>query len=50
VCKLKDLSGALWDDDTKAIMLEQDHYASHVKVQILHFVLNYLYCFVIFYY
>ena len=32
VCKLKDLSGALWDDDTKAIMLDQDHYASHVKV------------------
>jgi len=32
VCKLKDLSGALWDDDTKAIMLEQDHYVGHVKV------------------
>jgi hypothetical protein len=25
VCKLKDLSGVLWDDDTNAIMLEQDH-------------------------
>ena len=32
VCKLKNLSGALWDDDTKAIMLDWDHYASHVKV------------------
>ncbi|CAD6226689.1 unnamed protein product [Miscanthus lutarioriparius] len=31
VCKLKELSGALWDDDTKAIMLDQDHYAGHVK-------------------
>ena len=34
VTKLKDLSGALWDDDTKAIMLDQDHYAGHVKVQL----------------
>jgi hypothetical protein len=32
VSKLKDLSGALWDDDTHAIMLEHEHYLSHCKV------------------
>lgn len=32
VCKLKDLSGALWDHETNVIMLDQDHYAGHVKV------------------
>jgi hypothetical protein len=26
VVKLKDLSGALWDSDTNAIMLEQEHF------------------------
>jgi methionine salvage enolase-phosphatase E1 len=29
VSKLKDLSGALWDDTTNAIMLEHDHYLGH---------------------
>lgn len=33
VSKLKDLSGALWNDEAKAIMLEQDHYAGHIKVR-----------------
>jgi hypothetical protein len=32
VSKLKDLSGALWDDDTHAIMLEHEHYIGHCKV------------------
>jgi hypothetical protein len=32
VSKLKDLSGALWDDQTHAIMLEQEHYLGHCKV------------------
>ena len=34
VCKLKDLSGALWDSDTNAIMLEQEHYLGHCKVEL----------------
>ena len=32
VAKLKDLSGATFDDDVHAIMLEQDHYLGHCKV------------------
>jgi hypothetical protein len=32
VSKLKDLSGALWDDYTHAIMLEHEHYLGHCKV------------------
>jgi hypothetical protein len=32
VSKLKDLSGALWDDDTHAIMLKHEHYLGHCKV------------------
>ncbi|XP_066392597.1 uncharacterized protein [Miscanthus floridulus] len=31
VSKLKDLSGALWDDQAHAIMLEQEHYLAHYK-------------------
>ncbi|KAG2571693.1 hypothetical protein PVAP13_7KG116755 [Panicum virgatum] len=31
VAKLKDLSGAIFDDDVHAIMLEQDHYLGHCK-------------------
>jgi methionine salvage enolase-phosphatase E1 len=34
VAKLKDLSGALWHSDTNAIMLEQDHYLGHCKVEL----------------
>jgi len=30
--KLKDLSGALWDDQNYAIMLDNDHYLGHIKV------------------
>jgi hypothetical protein len=33
--KLKDLSGATFDDDCHAIMLEQDHYLDHCKVQMI---------------
>jgi methionine salvage enolase-phosphatase E1 len=32
VSKLKDLSGALWDDQIHVIMLEQEHYLGHCKV------------------
>ena len=32
ICKLKDLSGALWDKDVKAIMLDPEHYIGHIKV------------------
>ena len=32
VVKLKDLSGALWDANANAIMLDQDHYLGHCKV------------------
>jgi methionine salvage enolase-phosphatase E1 len=32
VAKLKDLSGALWDSDTNVIMLEQEHFLGHCKV------------------
>ncbi|CAD6270045.1 unnamed protein product [Miscanthus lutarioriparius] len=31
ICKLKGLSRALWDDDIKAIILDQDHYNGHLK-------------------
>jgi hypothetical protein len=33
VSKLRDLSAALWDDTTNAIMLEHDHYLGHCKVE-----------------
>jgi hypothetical protein len=32
IAKLKELSGASFDEDTCAIMLEQDHYLGHCKV------------------
>ncbi|CAN6233820.1 unnamed protein product [Urochloa humidicola] len=31
VCKLKDLSGALWDEDLCMITLDPEHYNGHVK-------------------
>ena len=33
VVKLKDLSGALFDHDVNAIMLEPEHYIGHYKVE-----------------
>ena len=33
VVKLKDLSGALFDHDVNAIMLEPEHYKGHCKVE-----------------
>jgi hypothetical protein len=36
VSKLKDLSGALWDNDVHAIMLDGEHYSGHIKVVNLH--------------
>jgi len=33
VVKLKDLSGALFDHDVNAIMLEPEHYTGHYKVE-----------------
>jgi hypothetical protein len=35
VAKLKDLSGALWDTDLSAIMLDVEHYSNHIKVEII---------------
>jgi methionine salvage enolase-phosphatase E1 len=32
VFKLKDLSGALWDEDTCFIVLDHKHYLGHIKV------------------
>ena len=32
VSKLKDLSGAQWDEDTKSIILEVEHLRGHIKV------------------
>ena len=32
VAKLRDLSGALWDNDLSAIMLDVEHYSNHIKV------------------
>ena len=34
ISKLKDLSGALWDSDVNAIMLEGEHYIGHCKVDL----------------
>ncbi|XP_052165047.1 uncharacterized protein LOC127782013 [Oryza glaberrima] len=31
ITRLKDLSGALWDDQTSMIILEEEHYMGHVK-------------------
>jgi methionine salvage enolase-phosphatase E1 len=33
IARLKNLSGALFDEDVQAKMLEQDHYLGHCKVQ-----------------
>jgi len=32
ISKLKDLSGALWDEEVRAIMLDPEHYIGHIKV------------------
>jgi methionine salvage enolase-phosphatase E1 len=32
ICKLKELSGALWDEDLFMITLAPEHYSGHVKV------------------
>src|SRR6266540_6782634 len=32
ICKLRDLSGAQWDEPTKSIILEEEHYKGHIKV------------------
>jgi len=32
ISKLRDLSGALFDDEVKAIMLDPEHYQGHIKV------------------
>jgi hypothetical protein len=37
VAKLKDLSGALWDIDLNAIMLDVEHYSNHIKAEIISF-------------
>jgi hypothetical protein len=35
ITKLRDLSGAQWDEDSCTIMLEADHYQGHVTVSTL---------------
>jgi hypothetical protein len=40
VSKLKDLSGALWDNDMHAIMLDVEHYQNHIKVVLIATFLN----------
>lgn len=32
VTKLRNLSGALWDEDTSTVLLNPEHYANHIKV------------------
>lgn len=32
VCRLKDLSGATWDENTYSIILDDDHLVGHTKV------------------
>ena len=44
VSKLKDLSGALWDDQNYAIMLDNDHYLGHIKVHPLPVLHTYSIC------
>jgi methionine salvage enolase-phosphatase E1 len=43
VCKLKDLSGALWDKDTCCIVLDEEHLVGHCKVISYHFSLDTLF-------
>ncbi|GJN13637.1 hypothetical protein PR202_gb00362 [Eleusine coracana subsp. coracana] len=31
VCRLKDLSGATWDENTYSILLDDEHYLGHTK-------------------
>jgi hypothetical protein len=40
VCKLKDLSGALWDEDNCCIVLDEEHLMGHCKVISYHFSLD----------
>ena len=35
--KLKDLSGAQWDEETSSIILELEHLRGHILVSIVHF-------------
>jgi hypothetical protein len=35
ICKLKNLSGTLWDNEVNAIMLEGEHYLGHCVLPIL---------------
>ena len=34
IVKLKDLSGALWNEDKSMIVLDHEHYTNHIKVSI----------------
>jgi hypothetical protein len=48
--KLRDLSGAQWDEDNCMIVLEEEHYNGHTKVctSSLHFIVLHLYISVFF--
>ena len=32
ICRLKDISGALWNEESYVISLEEDHYNGYIKV------------------
>ena len=40
VSKLKDLSGALWDEDTHSIILEVEHLKGHIMVSLVLYIPN----------
>ena len=40
VTKLKNLTGALWDEHTCTIVLDQENYAGHVKVRLYHMIFS----------
>ena len=42
VSKLKDLSGALWDEDTHIIILEVEHLKGHIMVSLLLYIAHFL--------
>ena len=36
ICRLKDLSAALWDEEHYMIVLDEEHYLGHTKVRNFH--------------
>jgi hypothetical protein len=48
--KLRELSGALWDEDNCMITLEDEHYNGHIKVCVVCYLLIHSYCISVFLY